>query len=139
MIELGIIPADLSPLWISLRVPLLATFLTFILGLATAYWMLGDRSQWKSWLEGIFIAPLILPPTVVGFLLLLFFGKNGPVGQLLMSLDLLFLKFDGNLPAPQNYHIQAELFKEKWETLKQKPVPWQVQLSPLRLILLEPI
>jgi molybdate ABC transporter permease protein len=78
---------DLSPLWISLKTSLLATFITFFLGIAAAYWMLGYRGKGKSLIEGIFIAPLILPPTVVGFLLLLFFGKNGPVGKLMQTFD----------------------------------------------------
>jgi molybdate transport system permease protein len=81
-------PYDLSPLWISLKVSLIATFITFVLGIAAAYWMLGYRGKWKSLIEGIFVAPLILPPTVVGFLLLLLFGKNGPVGQLMQPLNL---------------------------------------------------
>ncbi|MBW4595181.1 MAG: molybdate ABC transporter permease subunit [Brasilonema angustatum HA4187-MV1] len=79
-------PLDLSPLWISLKTSLLATFITFFLGIAAAYWMLGYRGKGKSLIEGIFVAPLILPPTVVGFLLLLLFGKNGPVGKLMEPL-----------------------------------------------------
>ncbi|NJM73075.1 MAG: molybdate ABC transporter permease subunit, partial [Scytonema sp. RU_4_4] len=79
-------PFDLSPLWISLKTSLLATFITFFLGIAAAYWMLGYRGKGKSLIEGIFVAPLILPPTVVGFLLLLLFGKNGPVGKLMEPL-----------------------------------------------------
>ena len=80
-------PQDLSPLWISLKTALLATFITFFLGISAAYWMLGYRGKGKSLIEGIFVAPLILPPTVVGFLLLIFFGKNGPVGKLLEPFD----------------------------------------------------
>ncbi|WYL92794.1 MAG: molybdate ABC transporter permease subunit [Gloeotrichia echinulata IR180] len=80
-------PQDLSPLWISLKTSLLATFITFFLGIAAAYWMLRYRGKAKSLIEGIFVAPLILPPTVVGFLLLMFFGKNGPVGKLMAALD----------------------------------------------------
>lgn len=80
-------PQDLSPLWISLKTSLLATFITFFLGIGAAYWMLGYRGKGKSVIEGIFVAPLILPPTVVGFLLLLLFGKNGPVGKLMEPFD----------------------------------------------------
>ncbi|AFY35536.1 molybdate ABC transporter permease subunit [Calothrix sp. PCC 7507] len=78
---------DLSPLWISLKTSLLATFITFFLGITAAYWMLGYRGKAKSLIEGVFVAPLILPPTVIGFLLLLFFGKNGPVGKLMQPFD----------------------------------------------------
>ncbi|BAU12123.1 ABC transporter, ATP-binding protein [Leptolyngbya sp. NIES-3755] len=80
-------PLDLSPLWISLKVAGLATIFTFFTGIAVAYWMLNYRGKGKSLLEGLFVAPLILPPTVVGFLLLLVFGKNGVIGQVLMSID----------------------------------------------------
>lgn len=78
---------DLSPLWISLKTALIAVIVIFFLGIAAAYWMLGYRGRWKSIIEGIFVAPLILPPTVVGFLLLLLFGRNGPIGQLLQFLS----------------------------------------------------
>lgn len=76
-------PPDLSPLWISLKTALVATIATFFLGIAAAYWMLNYRGKGKFLLESIFVAPLILPPTVVGFILLLLFGKNGAIGNLL--------------------------------------------------------
>ncbi|MDB9433846.1 molybdate ABC transporter permease subunit [Microcystis aeruginosa] len=72
-----------SPLWISLKTATIALIIIFFLGIAAAYWMLGYRGRWKSLIEAVFVAPLILPPTVVGFILLLLFGKNGPLGQLL--------------------------------------------------------
>lgn len=79
--------ADLSPLWISLKTAGLATLATFFAGIASAYWMLGYRGRWKSVIEGVFVSPLILPPTVVGFLLLLLFGRNGPLGSLTAQFD----------------------------------------------------
>ncbi len=84
---IDLLPSDLSPLWISLRTAGLATIVTFILGVAAAYGMLGYRGHWKSLIEGIFIAPLMLPPTVVGFLLLLLLGRNGPLGQVIQVFD----------------------------------------------------
>lgn len=78
---------DLTPLWISLKTSLLATVITFFVGIAAAYWMLGYRGKGKSLIEGIFVSPLILPPTVVGFLLLMFFGKYGPAGQFLAKFN----------------------------------------------------
>jgi molybdate transport system permease protein len=74
---------DLSPLWISLKVSLFATVITFSLGTMVAYRMYRYRGRGRSLLEGILIAPLILPPTVVGFVLLMLLGKNGAIGQLL--------------------------------------------------------
>ncbi len=79
---------DISPLWISIKTASIATFITFFLGILAAYRMREYRGKWKSLVEGIFISPLILPPTVVGFLLLLLFGKNGIFGQLLQPLNI---------------------------------------------------
>ena len=45
-------PQDLSPLWISLKTALLATFITFFFGISAAYWMLGYRGKGKSLIEG---------------------------------------------------------------------------------------
>ncbi|WP_019499549.1 molybdate ABC transporter permease subunit [Pseudanabaena sp. PCC 6802] len=81
-------PSDFSPLWISLKTALIATVFTFFVGIGTAYRMRSYQGKWKASLEGILVSPLILPPTVVGFLLLLLFGKNGPLGQLLERLNL---------------------------------------------------
>ena len=77
---------DLSPLWISLKTAFTATLLAALLGTAAAHWMMGYRGRGRGWLDGIFTLPLVLPPTVVGFLLLLLLGKNGPVGQVLSQL-----------------------------------------------------
>ncbi|MGI0494363.1 molybdate ABC transporter permease subunit [Alkalinema pantanalense CENA528] len=77
---------DLSPLWISLKVSSVATFVTFLLGITVAYRLVHYRGQWRSFLDGFFISPLILPPTVVGFILLQLFGQQGPIGQLLRAL-----------------------------------------------------
>ncbi len=80
-------PSDLSPLWISLKTALFSTLITFVIGVAVAYWMLNYRGKGKIFLEGILISPLILPPTVVGFILLLLLGKNGVIGRLLISFN----------------------------------------------------
>src|SRR6476661_6223868 len=79
---------DISPLWISLKSSAIATFITFFMGIAAARWMLSTRIRGKALIEGIFISPLVLPPTVVGFLLLLLFGRNGAIGQFLLQFDL---------------------------------------------------
>ena len=79
---------DFSPLWISLKSSAIATFITFFMGIVAARWMLSTRIRGKALIEGIFISPLVLPPTVVGFLLLLLFGRNGAIGQFLLQFDL---------------------------------------------------
>jgi molybdate transport system permease protein len=76
----------LSPLLISLRTVAVTTVITFCVGIAVARWMAGYSGRAKSLIDGVFILPLVLPPTVVGFGLLLLFGKHGPIGQALLSL-----------------------------------------------------
>jgi len=79
---------DLSPLWISLNTAFFATCLTFFTGIAAAHWMFQYQGKGKGWIDGLFTLPLVLPPTVVGFLLLLLLGRNSPVGQLLLHLEI---------------------------------------------------
>jgi molybdate transport system permease protein len=75
---------DLSPLWISLATSVTATAITFVVGLAAAVWRERYTSPAMALVDGIFLLPLVLPPTVVGFLLLLLFGRNGLLGKLLL-------------------------------------------------------
>lgn len=77
---------DLSPLWISLKSALAATIIAFFLGIAAAQWMQGYNGRGKAIIEGLLISPLVLPPTVVGFILLLLLGRNGFLGQWLEQL-----------------------------------------------------
>jgi len=87
------LPADTSPLFISVATTCAATVGTFVLGLLAAWVMYGLRSRprmksLKAWIDGILTLPLVLPPTVVGFFLLLVFGRRSPVGQLLESIGI---------------------------------------------------
>ncbi|MGD1908771.1 MAG: molybdate ABC transporter permease subunit, partial [Leptolyngbyaceae cyanobacterium] len=79
-------PPVLPPLRGSLITAVVATGLAFLLGLAAARWMLTYQGRGKRLLDGLLTLPLVLPPTVVGFLLLWLLGKNSPVGQLLDAL-----------------------------------------------------
>lgn len=80
----GMIP-ELAPLWISLRTSFAATVLALVAGTLAARWMLGVRGKCRAVVDGLFTLPMVLPPTVLGFLLLMFFGRNSPVGQVLLS------------------------------------------------------
>ncbi|MGB6875630.1 MAG: molybdate ABC transporter permease subunit [Candidatus Acidiferrales bacterium] len=75
---------DLSPVWLSVETSVTATIITLLLGTATAVWRANRRGLGPALLDGIFLLPLVLPPTVVGFILLLIFGRNGPLGRLLL-------------------------------------------------------
>lgn len=79
--------AGLTPLWISIKTSLLATFITFFIGIGSAYLVANYQGKWKGLIDSLFTLPLVLPPTVLGFFLLLFLGKNGPMGKLLELMD----------------------------------------------------
>lgn len=83
---------DLTPLWISLKTASVATVLAAIAGVVIARWMLSYRGKGRGLIDGVLTLPLVLPPTVVGFFLLLLFGKNSPVGQFLdqMGISIIF-------------------------------------------------
>lgn len=74
------LPIDPSPLYISLATTCAATTATFFLGLLAAKAMYGVRGSLRAWIDGILTLPLVLPPTVVGFFLLLIFGRRSPLG-----------------------------------------------------------
>ena len=78
---------DWSPLWISLATSIVATMLTLVAGVAAAAWRERRRGPLAVLLDSLFLLPLVLPPTVVGFLLLVIFGRRNPVGELLARLD----------------------------------------------------
>ena len=81
-------PFDFSPLWISLETALTATALTVVLGLAAAGWRSGRRSRLWELFDGVLLLPLVLPPTVVGFFLLVMFGRTGLLGRVLWRVGL---------------------------------------------------
>lgn len=72
---------DYSPLWVTLKTTLTAIVFIFILGLLAAYFSLRIPARAQDIADSIFTIPMVLPPTVCGFLLLLAFGKNTAVGQ----------------------------------------------------------
>lgn len=78
---------DLSPLLLSLKAAVFATIITFVLGIYSAYFALR-LNRFKGIVDGIFTLPLVLPPTVVGFLLLVGLGKNSLIGKFLLNYDI---------------------------------------------------
>jgi molybdate ABC transporter permease protein len=79
---------DLSPIRLSLETSLAATAAVTLLGTVVAGWRVRRRGTALEVLDGVFLLPLVLPPTVVGFLLLLVFGRASAVGALLYQLGL---------------------------------------------------
>lgn len=76
---------DYSPLWLSFKTATIATVIVFIIGVFLARILTRNEFRGKSIIEALFLLPLVLPPTVVGFGLLMIFGNNGPLGILLQE------------------------------------------------------
>ncbi len=90
---MGFSDADLAAIWLTLRLAGTTTILLLLIGTPVAWWLARTRSWWKAPVGAVVALPLVLPPTVLGFYLLLAMGPNGPVGQLTQSLGLGVLPF----------------------------------------------
>lgn len=75
-----------SPLIISIKTSILSTILTFLLGILAAHTVATNKSKMNRILDILFTLPMVLPPTVAGFVLLVLFGKYGFLGKLLSNL-----------------------------------------------------
>lgn len=73
---------DWSPIWISMKTAGLSIFITFFLGIFSAWAVVSMKDErWKAVWDGILNLPLVLPPTVAGFFLLYLFGVKRPIGR----------------------------------------------------------
>ncbi len=77
---------SLAPLRVSVETSIVATAITFFLGLAAANWRIRTSGRRGPVMDALFIVPMALPPTVVGYLLLLLLGRGSPLGRALESL-----------------------------------------------------
>ena len=78
--------ADLTALLLTLRLAAVTTLILLVLGTPLAWWLVHARFRGKAVLEAIVALPLVLPPTVLGFYLLLALGPDGPIVRLLLAL-----------------------------------------------------
>ncbi|MGZ5054715.1 MAG: molybdate ABC transporter permease subunit, partial [Methylobacter sp.] len=86
-------PADLDALFLTFKVATIATVLMLLLGTPLAWWLARTRSAWKGIVNAVVSLPLVLPPTVLGFYLLILMGPAGAVGKLTTWLGLGTLPF----------------------------------------------
>ena len=77
---------DISALIVTLKLASVSTIILLLIGTPIAWWLSQTRFKFKVVFEAIIALPLVLPPTVLGFYLLITLGSNGPVGKLLESL-----------------------------------------------------
>lgn len=73
----------LAPLWLTLKIALLATLLAGAVGIALGWWMAQRRFAGKNFVDALLMLPMVLPPTVLGYYLIVVIGRNGVLGQYL--------------------------------------------------------
>ncbi|MDB5899788.1 MAG: putative type molybdate transport system, permease component [Ramlibacter sp.] len=86
-------PEDLQAIWLTLKLAGATTLLLLLLAAPLAWWLSQTRSRWRGPISAVVALPLVLPPTVLGFYLLVSFGPQGWGGQLTQSLGLGLLPF----------------------------------------------
>mgnify|MGYP000956267554 CR=1 FL=1 len=85
--------ANLAAVWLTLKLASVVTVLLLLVGTPIAWWLARTRSSLKGIVGAVIALPLVLPPTVIGFYLLVTMGPNGAVGRLTEALGLGLLPF----------------------------------------------
>jgi molybdate transport system permease protein len=85
--------SDLQAIWLTVRLAGIVTLILLLLGTPIAWWLARSKAWWKGPVSAVVAMPLVLPPSVLGFYLLLAMGPNGPVGQLTTALGIGTLPF----------------------------------------------
>jgi molybdate transport system permease protein len=114
---------DLSPIWLTLKLAAVTTALLLVVGLPIAWWLSKGRSFFKTIIEAIITMPLVLPPSVLGFYLLLAFSPQHGLGKWLQdSFDIQFVfSFKGLVLASFIYSMPFMIGPIK-SALQQLPV-----------------
>ena len=86
-------PAWLAASWVTLKLAGLTTLILLALGMPLAWWLAHTRSRWRAPVGAVVALPMVLPPTVLGFYLLIGLAPDGPIGQLTNALGLGTLAF----------------------------------------------
>lgn len=100
-------PAWLMAAWVSFKLAGLTTLILLVTGTPLAWWLARTRSRWRAPIGAVVALPMVLPPTVLGFYLLVAFAPQGPIGQATAALGLgtLAFTFNGLLLASVLYSL----------------------------------
>src|SRR5690606_2137391 len=97
----------LGPLWLSVQLGLVTICILLLIGTPLAWWLARTRSHTRTVIEAIVAMPIVLPPTVLGFYLLVLLGPNGAIGRWWMTLtgETLTFTFSGLVIASVLYSM----------------------------------
>jgi molybdate transport system permease protein len=129
---------DWQPVWLTLKLASLTTLLLLLAGTPLAWWLARTACRCREWIGALVALPLVLPPTVLGFYLLLLLGPSGPIGALTESLGLgtLAFTFPGLVLGSVLYSLPfvVQPVRNAFEALGPRPmeVAATLRASPLR-------
>ena len=119
-------PDDWSAILLTLKLATVVTGLLLLLGTPLAWWLARTRSWWKGPVGAVVALPIVLPPTVIGFYLLITLGPHGPVGRLTEALGLgvLPFTFPGLVLASVFYSLPfvVQPLQQAFEALGERPL-----------------
>jgi molybdate transport system permease protein len=117
---------DWQPVWLTLKLAGTTTLILLIVGAPIAWWLARTRAWYKQALAAVVALPLVLPPTVLGFYLLILLAPSGPVGHLTQTLGLgtLPFTFEGLVVASVLYSMPfvVQPLQNAFEALGSRPV-----------------
>jgi molybdate transport system permease protein len=85
--------SNLTAILLTLKLAVIVTLILLLIGTPIAWWLARTRSWWKGPISAVVALPIVLPPSVLGFYLLIVMGPNGPVGHLTQAMGLGTLPF----------------------------------------------
>ena len=123
---------DLSALWVTIRLATMTVAVLLIVGTPLAWWLAHTRSRWRPIVEAAVALPIVLPPTVLGFYILIALGPYGPLGRV-ADLTLAFT-FTGLVIASVFYSMPFVIqpLQSAFEAVGKAPLEaaWSLRASP---------
>ncbi|HET6718940.1 MAG TPA: molybdate ABC transporter permease subunit, partial [Rhodocyclaceae bacterium] len=120
------IASDLAAVWLTVKLATVTTVLLLLIGTPIAWWLARTASRWKPVIGAVVALPIVLPPTVIGFYLLLTLGPNGPIGQLTQwaGIGLLPFSFAGLVVASVFYSLPfvVQPIQNAFEAIGERPL-----------------
>jgi molybdate transport system permease protein len=119
-------PGELAPLWLSVRLATLTTIVLLLIATPLAWWLANTRSRARAGIQSLVALPIVLPPTVIGFYLLILLGPQGAIGSWWVELtgSTLTFSFTGLVIASCFYSLPfaVQPLQSAFETLGRKEI-----------------
>lgn len=128
---------DLQAIWLTVRLATIVTMILLLVGTPIAWWLARTKARWKGLVVAVVALPLVLPPSVLGFYLLLMMGPGGPLGYLThaLAIDPLPFTFRGLVIASVFYSLpfMVQPLQTAFESIGDRPleVAATLRASPL--------